>query len=337
MVQKNVWNSCQSGFRPNDSCINQLISITRNIYRAFDANPSLEVQAVFLHLSKTFNKVWLEELSYKLKNNGINGNALQLIESFLHNKCQEVVLNGQSSSWPSIRAGSVFGPLFFLIYISALPEGLTSKVKLFDDDSSLFSIINCVSTSASALNSDLLKIMDWPYQWKMSFNSDRIKQAKKIIFSRKRNETTHPSLFSNSSEILLGSNQKLLGLTLDSKLWFNEHINDNIHQANKGVGLLRKVQTILPRNSLLTIYRSFKRPLLNYADVIYDQLLNASFYKKIESVQYNAVLAITEAIKGSSREKIYQELGLEYFYWRRWVIRLCLLCKFFNCSATLYL
>ena len=168
IVQKIILNSCQSGFRPNNSSINQLISITRNIYRAFDANPSLEVQAVFLHLSKTFYKVWLEELSYKLKNNGINGNALRLIESFLHNKYQRVVLNDQSSSWPSIRAGvpqgSVLGLLFFLTYISNLPEGLTSKVKLFADDTSLFSIVNCVSTSALALNSDLLKIMDWPYQ-----------------------------------------------------------------------------------------------------------------------------------------------------------------------------
>ena len=193
MTHNKLLNNCQSGFRPNDSCINQLISITHNIYRAFDANPSFEVQAVFLHLSKTFNKVWHEGLSYSLKNNGINGNALQLIESFLHNKCQEVVLNGQSSSWPSKRAGSVLGPLFFLIYINALPEGLTSKVKLFDDDSSLFSIINCVSTSASALNSDLLKIMDWPYQWKMSFKSDRTKQAKKkekILQKEKRNYTS---------------------------------------------------------------------------------------------------------------------------------------------------
>ena len=98
MVQKNILNSCQSDFRSNDSSINQLISITRNIYRAFDANPSLEVRAVFLHLSKTFDKAWHEGLSYKLKNNGINGNALQLIESFLHNKCQRVVLNGQFSS-----------------------------------------------------------------------------------------------------------------------------------------------------------------------------------------------------------------------------------------------
>ena len=121
ILQNNLLESCQSGFRPNNSCINQLISITHNIYRAFDANPSLEVRGVFLDLSKAFDKVWHEGLLYKLKNNGINSNALQLIESFLHNRHQRVVLNGQSSSLLSIRAGvlqgSVLGPLFFLIYI----------------------------------------------------------------------------------------------------------------------------------------------------------------------------------------------------------------------------
>ena len=163
----------------------------------------------------------------------------------------------------------------------------------------------------------------------MSFNPDRTKQAQEIIFSRKKNATTHAPLFFNNSEIKLSLNQKHLGLTLDSKS-FNEHINDKIHQANKGVGLLRKLQTILPRNSLLTIYKSFIRPLLDYADVIYDQSSNASFSKKIESVQYNVALAITGAIKVSSCEKLYQELGLEYLYQKRWARRLAYSIKFFQ-------
>ena len=132
------------------------------------------------------------------------------------------------SSWISVRAGvprgSVLGPLFFLIYISDLSEGLNSEVKLFADDTSLFSIVNCVNTSASTLNSDLLKIQDWAYQCKMSFNPDRTKLVQEIIFSRKKNAATHPPLFFNNSEIKLSSNQKHLGLTLDSKLSFNEHI-----------------------------------------------------------------------------------------------------------------
>ena len=86
MTHNKLLNSCQSGFRPNDSCINQLISITHNIYRAFDANPSLEVRGVFLDLSKAFDKVWHEDLLYKLNNNGINGNAFQMNESFFHNR-----------------------------------------------------------------------------------------------------------------------------------------------------------------------------------------------------------------------------------------------------------
>ena len=75
----------------------------------------------------------------------------------------------------------------------------------------------------------------------MSFNPDRTKQAQGIIFSRKKNATTHPPLVFNNSEIKLSSNQKHLGLPLDSKLPFNEHINDKSLQANKGVGLLRKL------------------------------------------------------------------------------------------------
>ena len=171
----------------------------------------------------------------------------------------------------------------------------------------------------------------------MSFNPDRTKQAQEIIFSRKKNATTHPPLFFNNSEIKLSSNQKHVGFTLDSKLSLNEHINDKTNQANKGVGLLRKLQTILPRISLLTIYKTFIRPLLHYADVIYDQPSNASFSKKIESVQYNAALAITGAIKGSSREKLYQELGQEYLSQRRWARGLCLLYKVFSTGQPSYI
>ena len=116
MIQNNLSNSCQSGFRQNDSCVDQLISVTLNIYGLFDANSFLEVRGIFLDLSKALDKIWHENRLNKIKNNGTNRKSLQLIESFLHNRRQRVILNGQSSSWLLMRAGgSILGLLFFLI------------------------------------------------------------------------------------------------------------------------------------------------------------------------------------------------------------------------------
>ena len=79
---------------------------------------------------------------------------------------------------------------------------------------------------------------------------------------------------------------------------------------------------MLPRQALVTIYKAFIRPHLDYGDVLYDQAFNKSFHAKNESIQYNACLAITGAIRGTSRENTYQELGLESLQLRRWYRKL---------------
>ena len=82
--------------------------------------------------------------------------------------------------------------------------------------------------------------------------------------------------------------------------------------------MIKKLRYSLPRKSLITIYKAFLRLLIDYGDIIYDQPQNESFCEKLESVQYKVDLAITGAMKGSSREKIYQELGFESLKSRRW-------------------
>ena len=82
-------------------------------------------------------------------------------------------------------------------------------------------------------------------------------------------------------------------------------------KINKTVGILPKLQNLLPRTTSITTYKAFVRPHLDYGDLLYDQVLNLSFQQKLESIQYRACRAITGAIRGTSREKIYQELGLE--------------------------
>ena len=93
--------------------------------------------------------------------------------------------------------------------------------------------------------------------------------------------------------------------------------------------VLRKLSALSPRQSLLTIYKSFIRPHLDYGDVIYDQPRNESRSKRKESVHHKAALAITGVMQRSSRKKLYQELCLEHLHQRRWMRRLCLFYKVF--------
>ena len=186
-IANNLISKNQSDFRPGDSCINQLLSVTHEIYRSFDDN--LEVRAVFLNISKIFDKVWHKGLTFKLKQNGISDKILNIITDFLSFRKQRVILNGQASPWVSVEAGvpqgSITGPLLFFIYINDLSDDLSTTFKLFADDTSFFSIEQNVNTSANHLNNDLSKISNWAFQWKMSFNPDPSKQAQEFIFSCK--------------------------------------------------------------------------------------------------------------------------------------------------------
>ena len=164
---------------------------------------------------------------------------------------------------------------------------------------------------SNELNNDLRKISNWAYQWKMSFNPDPFKQAQEVIFSCKMTKTNHQTLVFNENPVHQVALHKQLGMYLDCKLNFEEHLKTIINKIIKTIGLLRTFQNFLPRKSLLTIYKSFIRPHFDYGDIIYDQSYNTSFHQRLESLQYNAALAITGAIRGTSKEKLYNELGLE--------------------------
>ena len=84
--------------------------------------------------------------------------------------------------------------------------------------------------------------------------------------------------------VFCSSCQKRLGIYLDEELNFSNHIKEKISKANKGIGILRKFYNVIPRSSLITIYKFFIQPHLNYLAIIFDQPENEIFYKKIESV-----------------------------------------------------
>lgn len=140
------------------------------------------------------------------------------------------------------------------------------------------------------LDHDLSKISEWAYQWKMSFNPDPSKQAVEVYFTRKLDPPNPPTLFFNNSAITIADSQKHLGLILDKKLAFGHHLKDKLSKANKGIGLINRLRKFLPRDSLLTIYKAFVRPHLDYGDIIYDHPGNASFSQNLSLSSITHVL-----------------------------------------------
>ena len=347
----NLITKNQSGFRPCDSTTNQLLYLVNEIHKAFDDPKSLEVRAVFLDISKAFDKVWHDGLLYKLKQNGISGCLLKLSKNYLHNRNQRVVLNGSYSDYYPIGSGvpqgSVLGPLLFLVYINDLERNIKSNIKFFADDTMLFSIVQDPVISANDLNHDLDIIYQWAHQWKTEFNPDPTKQASEVLFSCKKNSVNHPQLIFNGSPVIKVNEQKHLGLILESGLSFKKHVSEKIIKAKKNIGILKHLSKFLPLNTLDQMYKALVRSHLDYCDVIYDIPSKThhpplgrtlgSLMEKVERIQYQAALAITGAWQGSSRSKLYDELGWETLSDRRKFRRALQIHKIININTISYL
>ena len=126
----------------------------------------------------------------------------------------------------------------------------------------------------------------------MTFNPNPTKQVQEVIFSQKLQNTNHPCSILNHNTVSLSESKKHLGIVLDSRLDFKEHPEIIFKKVTKTVGLHRKLQNLLPRKSFIIFYK----PHLDCDDIIYDQAYNASFHRKLESIQYDAALAITGAL-----------------------------------------
>ena len=178
---------------------------------------------------------------------GISGELYNLLGNYLSDRFQRVILNGQTSSWRPVIAGvpqgSILGPLLFLVYINDLPNELKSSVKLFADDTSLFTIVKDKNERANTLNNDLLLISKWAYNWKMLFNPGPSKPAQEVLFSRKKKTQIHSTISFNKIQVERASHHKHLGILLDEKLNFKQHIDATLSEINKGIFVIKNSET----------------------------------------------------------------------------------------------
>ena len=181
----------------------------------------------------------------------------------------------------------------------------------------------------------------------MEFNPDPTKQATEICFSCKKREINHPDLIFNGSLVERVREHKHLGIILEPNLSFEKHLHEKMSKAKKNIGIIKHLNRFLPIKTLILMYKALVRSHLDYCDVIYHlpSIIHPpplgtslhSLMEKVEKIQYQAALAVSGSWQGSSRAKLYDELGWESLSDRRTYRRLLQFHKIIDEKTPSYL
>ena len=281
LSQHNILCDEQHGFRHGRSCETQLLFTINDFAESLNNNG--QTDAILLDFSKAFDKVSHQHLYHKLHHYGIRGNTLEWLKDFLTGRRQQVLVNGEQSDVSQVTSGvpqgTVLAPLLFLCFINDLPKNILSTVRLYADDVILYTPINS-KEDCYQLQKDLTILERWENKWKMAFNVKkcefiRITYKKKPIFY-------HYTLYDTVVQEV--THTKYLGLTIDSKLSWSEHIRQITNKANSIKGFLQRNLHSCPISVKVSCYKSLIKPILEYACVVWDPYTQKDILA-IESVQ----------------------------------------------------
>ena len=176
MDTNNLFTIHQHGFRNSRSCVTQLLEVLEDWTEILDEGSCLD--CIYLDFSKAFDTVPHQRLLNKLHNYGIRGKVRTWIENFLENRSQSVKIGNTRSVKANVISGipqgSILGPILFLIFINDLPEVVQSTVKLFADDTKIYSRVNS-QDEHNKLQGDLDNLATWSDTWQLKFNAQKCK------------------------------------------------------------------------------------------------------------------------------------------------------------------
>ena len=311
MESLGLFSDCQHGFRSGRSCTTQLLEVMNDFTSFYDDNLPFDV--IYLDFKKAFDTVPHFRLINKLRRYGIDGNILKWIDSFLSNRTQQVKINNEFSNVSNVTSGipqgSVLGPVLFTIFINDLPEHVNSLCKIFADDTKIYNIYE----NFKILQGDLEALQFWSEKWQLFFNIDK---CVCLHFGRKNPKVDYTITCKGRSQALQESHEeKDLGVTFDTKLKFDQHINTVINKANKVLGLIKRNFKCMNKFTLITLYKSLVRPILEYGQPVWAPFLKRQT-KLIENVQRRATKLISD-IKHLPYEDRLADLQLPSLKYRR--------------------
>ena len=288
---ESILADCQHGFRSQRSCETQLVQFYHDMVSNLDGaqdRGQKQTDVIIMDFAKAFDKVPHRRLLYKLGYYGIRGSTHKWISSWLSERSQKVVLDGQASDpvpvLSGVPQGLVLGPVLFLIFINDLPDNIRSSVRLFADDCVLYrNIKNPID--CQILQDDLNSLSQWETDWKMKFNvakghSMRVTRHlpdKQILFDY----TLH------QQKLEQVQSAKYLELTITDNLDWGQHVSEISCKATKTVGFLWRNLALVPRHTKEVAYKTLVRPQLEYAAPIWNPYHKLQI-QEVEKVQRTA-------------------------------------------------
>ena len=307
----NILIKNQYGFRKNHSTYMAIMAMYDKISTAIDKGEF--AVGVFIDLSKAFDTLDHEILLAKLDYYGVRGVALNWFKSYLKNRQQYVHLNGASSALSNIVCGvpqgSILGPLLFILYINDIIKcSDILQFILFADDTNLFYSNRNISELEFVMNIELSKLLNWFRANKLSLNAAK---TNFIIFGNKRipNDLDEVKLILDNNILERTTCTKFLGVFLDEKLNWSQHLSNITVKISRGLGMIGRVRNVFPNDVLQMLYYSLIYPYLTYCCIIWGGAA-ATLLRKLEVLQNRAVRLVTRSPYRCSANPLYKQLNL---------------------------
>lgn len=267
--EKEILPNEQFGFRPRHSTTHQVKRVCNFVQNSFACKKSTAL--VLLDIEKAFDTVWHNGLIFKLIKLGFPSHLIKIIKSFLDARSFRVFVNNNGSDSKEVPAGvpqgSVLGPILFCIYCSDLPKQTDCEYAMFADDTGIYCSHEHGNTIVNTLQRALDQLSSYCLKWKIKLNAEK---TQAIFFTKKRKQCMLPSLSLQifDTEVPWSPKVKYLGVILDKKLTFKEHIyhiKSKVSLATKILYPLINRKSDLNRENKLIIMKVVFQALMLYA------------------------------------------------------------------------